>query len=188
MSGRSELTVCVFYAGLPPRVASAGTFCAARVARPEQKASSIMTPQHLIQVQHLLPASAQTLAELIGLPATLKLVSELGGRTWSCGKGPRTPRENAPDSLAQLIGPHEAELLARHFAGDADVHIPLCKVALRELRDREIRAEFDSLTIGQQRSARQAVAELAGRYGIASRHVWRLLKQTDKTAPVRPLN
>ena len=115
-------------------------------------------------------------------------VSELGGRTWSFVKGPRAPREHAPDSLAQIIGQHEAELLARHFAGDADVHIPLCKVALRELRDREIRAEFDRLTIGQQRSARQAVAELAGHYGIASRHVWRLLKQTDKTAPGRPLN
>ena len=90
------------------------------------------------------------------------------------------------EQLADILLWHG--VLARHFAGDADVHIPLCKVALRELRDREIRAEFDRLTIGQQRSARQAVAELAGRYGIASRHVWRLLKQTDKTAPGRPLN
>ena len=52
-----------------------------------------MTPQHLTQVQHLLPASAQTLADLIGLPATLKLVSELGGRTWSFVKHQRSPRD-----------------------------------------------------------------------------------------------
>ena len=98
-----------------------------------------MTPQHLTQVQHLLPASAQTLADLIGLPATLKLVSELGGRTWSFVKHQRSPRDEG-DALARIVGEREAELLTHHFAGDADVHIPLCKAALRELRDREIRA------------------------------------------------
>ena len=35
---------------------------------------------------------------------------------------------------------------------------------------------------------KQAVAELAGCYGIASRHVWRLLKQADKEPGTRPLN
>ncbi|PXX79258.1 Mor transcription activator family protein [Rivihabitans pingtungensis] len=146
-----------------------------------------MTPQHLTQVQHLLPASAQTLAELIGLPATLKLVSELGGRTWSFVKHQRNPREEG-DALAQIVGEREAELLTHHFAGDADVHIPLCKAALRELRDREIRARFDEMTMEHHYSARQAVAELAGCYGIASRHVWRLLKQADKEPGTRPLN
>ena len=148
-----------------------------------------MTPQHLIQVEHLLPASAQTLASQIGLPATLKLVSQWGGRTWSFGKQPRPASPPATDALADIIGEREAALLARHFAGDADVHIPLCKVALRELRDREIRAQFDQMTMGQRCSARQAVAELASRHGIASRHVWRLLKQVDKTPPaMRVLN
>lgn len=71
---------------------------------------------------------------------------------------------------------------------DADVHIPLCKAALRELRDREIRARFDEMTMEHHYSARQAVAELAGCYGIASRHVWRLLKQADKEPGTRPLN
>ena len=62
-----------------------------------------MTPQHLIQVEHLLPASAQTLASLIGLPATLKLVSQWGGRTWSFGKQPRPASPPATDALADII-------------------------------------------------------------------------------------
>lgn len=147
-----------------------------------------MTTHQLTQVQHLLPASAQTLAELIGLPATLKLVSQLGGRTWSFVKHRHGAHEDS-DALARIVGEQEAKLLAHHFAGDADVHIPLCKVALRELRDREIRAGFDQMTMVQHYSARQAVAELASLHSMASRHVWRLLKQCDKTpAVMRPLN
>ncbi len=127
-------------------------------------------------VQHLLPESARLLVDLIGLRYTMKLVEALGGTTFPVALRKSRQGEIRYEMLAEVVGVDAANILTRHFGGDM-LYIPLCKVALRELFYRDVRAEFDTIT--REFSAIHAVASLASKHRMSDRQIWRVLKKQD---------
>lgn len=120
-----------------------------------------------------LPRNARLLANLFGLESTLAIVQHYGGRSIWPAKGGAAYAE-----LAEKIGESAAAKFVRHFR--EEVFIPRCDEAIRAVEREAIRTEFDRLTQGDL-SARQAVAQLAGRppFFYTDRHVWRILSSTD---------
>ncbi|WP_054285928.1 Mor transcription activator family protein [Gulbenkiania mobilis] len=136
----------------------------------------------LEDVQHLLPEMAQLIADLIGLPKALKLIEAWGGTTFPVSKNKRREGQIRYEALAEVVGVDAANLLTRHFGGEV-LSIPRCAVAMREVRDRMIRAEFDQET--RAHPAVHVVNQLARRYQMTERNVWMVLKKADQVNETR---
>ncbi|MBR8084709.1 DNA transposition protein [Burkholderia vietnamiensis] len=134
-------------------------------------------------VEHLLPDVVKTIIKLIGLPTTVRLVEQLGGTTFPVAMRRSRLGEIRYEALAEIVGPDAADQLTAHFGGDV-LYVPRCVKAMRELMYRSIRAEFDVLT--RDHAANHAVAQLALRYQMADRHVWRILKRADASERTVP--
>lgn len=135
---------------------------------------------NLADVRNLLPTLVQAVVQAIGVPAALKLVEHFGGSTFPVPMRKNAAGEIRYQILVEAVGEDAAARLVKMLGGQ-EIYIPLCSVALRELRDREIRAEFDQIT--REHSALHAVATLAVRYRMSDRQVWRILNQTDRDRP-----
>jgi Mor family transcriptional regulator len=127
-------------------------------------------------VQHLMPDVVQVLISLIGLPTSVRLVEQLGGTTFPVALRKSRLGEIRYEALSEVVGSDAADAITKHFGGDM-LYIPLCKVALRELLYREIRADFDRLT--REHSALHTVTELVKKYRLSDRQIWRILKKLD---------
>ncbi|BBF86296.1 putative bacteriophage transcriptional regulator [Aquitalea magnusonii] len=136
----------------------------------------------LENVQHLLPEMAQLIADLIGLPKALKLIESWGGTTFPISKNKRRDGQIRYEALAEVVGVDAANVMTRHFGGEV-LSIPRCAVAMREVRDRMIRAEFDQET--REHPAVYAVNQLARRYQMTERNVWMVLKKADQVSETR---
>lgn len=89
-----------------------------------------------MNLEHL-PERARAIAELIGMPATLKLVERFGGvRIY-------VPQTVPPShALVDLLGRDAADRLAIAFGGDEHFDIPRCTLAARRVRDAQLVADF----------------------------------------------
>lgn len=132
----------------------------------------------LDEVQHLLPESARLFVQLIGLPKAVLLINAWGGTTFPISKNQTRQGQIRYESLAEVLGIDAATILTHHFGGEV-LAVPLCKAAMLELRNRAIRSEFDD--ISREYSAIHAAGQLARKYQMTERHVWRVLKQPDHT-------
>ncbi len=84
-----------------------------------------------------LPGILRELVELMGLPATLKLVDHYGGvRLYVPVK------YDSEHVLVRQIGAPAATILIEHYGGEEHFDIPKAERALRAVRDRRIRAEY----------------------------------------------
>ncbi|WP_052190895.1 Mor transcription activator family protein [Chitinibacter sp. ZOR0017] len=131
---------------------------------------------HQADVQ-LLPSSVQELVRVIGLTAALKLVELHGGTSILIPQGKKRAGQIAYEALAEIIGYKEMALLAEHYRGDDVLYIPSCKAAVRAVRNRLIRSDFDAYT-GEE-SANRAVMKLARDHHLSDRRVWEILKEVD---------
>lgn len=131
----------------------------------------------LSAVAHLLPPLARELHGLIGIVPTLRLVEEMGGQQFPVSKNQRRQGAIRFERLAEVIGSHAAQVMTRHYGGCV-ISIPMCAIALRELRDRELRADFDRITL--EHPANHAVAVLNRKYKLTERHIWRIVKRSDR--------
>ena len=132
--------------------------------------------QALQQVVHLLPYTVRQIAELIGLPLTLRLIEQRGGTTFTISKCQRSDGFAKYEELAEIIGYAAADKMAARFGGDR-LTIPLCLSAVREVRDRAIRNDFDRLT--ETCSSTHVVHQLARQHHMTERNVWLILKRID---------
>lgn len=133
-------------------------------------------------VEHLLPGTAQLISRLIGLPKTLELIRVYGGTTFPVSKRCAPLGLIRYEALAEVIGVDAANVLTEHFGGDM-LTIPKCATAMRELRDRHLRADFDRLI--REMGTTYAASELARRYSLTERQVWRILKHSDVVEETR---
>lgn len=131
----------------------------------------------LDNVEHLLPDMARLIASLIGLPKALKLIEAWGGTTFPFSKNKRRDGQIRYEALAEVVGVDAANIMTRHFGGEV-LAIPRCATALREVRDRVMRAEFDQLT--RVHTAVYAVNLLARKFQMTERNVWSVLKKADQ--------
>ncbi|MDF3931378.1 Mor transcription activator family protein [Pseudomonas citronellolis] len=130
---------------------------------------------NLEQVRDQLPAQVLEIAEVVGMPAALRLVAELGGTTWEFAKGGNRSGQIRVAALADVIGDEAAQLLTSRVGGTS-VYIPRCDAALRRLRDLEIHRQFEQ-AVREGVSANTVVAELARTYQLSDRRIWIILKQ-----------
>lgn len=129
------------------------------------------------QVKALLPESVQQIAELIGYPATARLLDKLGGTTFPIGKGLRALGAARVTLLRETIGDENAQLLVKHFGGEV-LYLPRCDRALRELRNRSFLAEFAQLRDSGV-SSLMVMTQLCPKYGFSDRFAWGLLSQRN---------
>lgn len=129
------------------------------------------------QVKALLPESVQQIAELIGYPATARLLDKLGGTTFLVGRGVRGLGTARSALLREAIGDENSQLLVKHFGGEV-VYLPRCVRALRELRNRTFLAEFAQLRSSGV-SPLMVVTQLCPKYGFSDRFAWGLLSQRN---------
>lgn len=127
-------------------------------------------------IQALLPESIHEVAEVIGLPETLKLVDRMGGTTFCVPRGKTSIGRATLKRLETKLGSDVAQKLALHFEGQP-FYIPRCEVALRRLRDIDICNTFER-RIREGETANRAVADLATYYKLSDRRVWIILKNT----------
>ncbi len=128
----------------------------------------------------LLPEQVQNLVAAIGMTATLELVRVAGGTTIDVPKVRTKMGEARYEYFAEQIGTEAADDLVKYFGGDR-LYIPRCRSAMIEYTHRKIRNEFDSLTaIENGYSAVQAVSILALKHRYSDRHIWNILKSTDR--------
>lgn len=130
---------------------------------------------NLEQVKNLLPQQIQDIAEAIGLPATQRLVEELGGTTWPVAKGVRRLGMIRHEALKEVVGDDAANIMAQRW-GNEPLYIAKCDGPLRELRNLEIHRQFDQ-AIREGVSSTTVVNELARTYKLSDRRVWEILKQ-----------
>ncbi len=108
-----------------------------------------------------LPPILQEIAELIGLPATLKLVKAYGGTRLY------VPKRFDPDHpIVKLIGHELAARLFERFGGQDQFDVPKAMIAVKAARDATIRA---------QRRDGYTHARLAVLHGITERQVRNIL-------------
>ena len=136
-----------------------------------------MSMPELDSVTHLLPDSVKEMIDLIGMPKTLILIDRLGGTTWPFSKNTSKLGRLRYDVIAELVGVEAADKLTQRFGGDVFA-IPKCEFAVRELRNRNLRNQFDAL-VSQGLGSNQAVSILAKQFALTDRHVWRILGRAD---------
>ncbi|HTD05871.1 hypothetical protein [Undibacterium sp.] len=129
-----------------------------------------------------LPQSAQKLIALIGLPATLRLVDAHGGHGINLYNS-----ENSLERMTETVGREAAQKLLR-FYGNDPFTVPLCHRALKAVRNAEILAEFDRLTMQEGLSARASVIRITRHFNpyIHERTIWRILKLTNEASVIDP--
>ncbi|ENP0655893.1 Mor transcription activator family protein [Serratia marcescens] len=129
----------------------------------------------LEQVKKLLPESVLQIAELIGYPATQRLLELFGGTTFPVGKGLRALGATRASMLREAIGADNARLLVKHFGGEV-LYLPRCDRALRELRNRSFLQEFTELRDSGV-SSLMVMTRLCPKYGFSDRFAWGLLAE-----------
>lgn len=138
----------------------------------------------LEEVKELLPRQILDIADIVGLPAALRLVSELGGTSWEFAQGANRNGQIRVAALADIMGDDAAHLLTSRMGGDK-IYIPRCANALRRLRDLEINRQFVQ-GVREGVSANTLVAELARAFTLSDRRVWIILKQPLPQAERQP--
>jgi uncharacterized protein (DUF433 family) len=109
----------------------------------------------------LLPGILREFADLIGLPATLRLVESYGGVRLYV---PQRLAEDHP--LALLIGASAARQLADVYGGEEHFDIPRAVAIARQVRNRRLREERDR---------GMSHRDLALKYGLTERQVRNIL-------------
>ncbi len=121
------------------------------------------------------------LVELIGRAATIELVRARGGTSFTVPLGLTLRGQEQREKLVQIIGREQTTRLIGRYGGTT-LYVPSCRQAFVDTRDQRINRERDELAC-KGLSERALVAELAARYGLSDRQVWRILK---KAGPVSP--
>lgn len=113
-----------------------------------------------------LPESLQQMIDAIGENATLALVEAFPGTTQ------RLPALSnvSTHHFVPVIGELPLHRLVKDLGGSRDVYIPRCLDGMRKKRDQAIVREYlDGVKVN----------ELALKYHLSDRQIWRILKETN---------
>lgn len=113
----------------------------------------------------LLPGILQDMVALIGLPLTMRLVEHRGGRRLYVPKGDM----DHDHDLVRLIGRPAAEKLQSEYAGELHFEIPLALAAMRAVRNADIRARRETMSVSQ----------LAGEYRTTERSIRKICNEIE---------
>ncbi|MFJ5428557.1 Mor transcription activator family protein [Pectobacterium actinidiae] len=130
----------------------------------------------LERVAGLLPEVVLQIADLIGFPATARLLDKFGGTTFPIGKGLRALGARRAELLRETIGSDNAAQLVNVFGGST-LYLPRCDRALRELRNQRFLSEFAALRESGT-SGVMAMTQLCPAYGFSDRFAWELVRES----------
>lgn len=140
-----------------------------------------LTEEDFAAVRHLLPESVVVLMQIVGAEAAFKLVKRFGGINLPVGMNKTRAGKILHARLAEEVGEENAAKIGRVYGGQRFLWLPRCQDAMRELRNRQIRAKLDRLTMDREapHSMPEAVRAVALEYGLTDRRVWYIAKETD---------
>ncbi|MEC5319289.1 Mor transcription activator family protein [Brenneria populi subsp. brevivirga] len=133
----------------------------------------------LERVAGLLPDVVLQIADLIGFPATARLLEKFGGTTFPIGKGLRALGAHRAELLRETVGDDNAALLVKDFGGEV-LYLPRCDRALRELRNQRFLTEFAELRDGGT-SSLMVMTQLCPKYGFSDRFAWELVRESKNS-------
>ncbi|EHD21534.1 MULTISPECIES: Mor transcription activator family protein [Brenneria] len=133
----------------------------------------------LERVAGLLPDVVLQIADLIGFPATARLLEKFGGTTFPIGKGLRALGAHRAELLRETVGDDNAALLVKDFGGEV-LYLPRCDRALRELRNQRFLTEFAELRDGGT-SSLMVMTQLCPKYGFSDRFAWELVRESKSS-------
>lgn len=125
---------------------------------------------------NVFPEAVQFLINLIGEEGTFSLIQHYGGSTLRIPRGDTIVGRTKIDLLAQKIGKQEIQNIVQIFGGTC-IYIPNCKKLLTAKQHAKIIQDRDKLA-AKGISERQLVSDLARRYKLSDRHIWRILKKS----------
>lgn len=142
-----------------------------------------MTEQDFKDIKHLLPESVIALITVVGIEHTLNLVRNWGGTNFPISNRRRNSKASLAlhAALAEEVGEKAACKIEEAFNGQPYLLIPRCLGAMRELRNRFIRRQYDEMTsrkVGGM-SDTLAIRNLCRAHSLATRQVRYILKETD---------
>lgn len=126
------------------------------------------------KVESYLPESIKEIVEIIGFPATEKLVNQLGGSDFLFAQ-----QGKYADKLIEVLGQEDAQKLLNYFSkyGAREMfYIPRCDSAIRILRNQRFVREFHDFCQENAVSRRMAMVEICPKYGISTRYGWELVR------------
>lgn len=122
----------------------------------------------IMMIKSSLPETALNISRIIGLPATVRLISEFGGTEIRI-PGAGSKKTSIPyQELVDAIGDDALIGLINAYAGD-EIYIPICTKTRLILRNMGIIRDYNALIANL--SSRQAVRKLATQYFLSSRQV-----------------
>lgn len=133
-------------------------------------------------VRHLIPEAFWAVVRVVGVSNAWDMVRHWGGTFFPVGQNRRGAGKKLHAVLVEIVGTEElAQQLEIMYMAERGFYVPKCEDAFREMRDRQIRRDFDELTGRPHYPMRAylAVRNLALSYGLTERSVWRILKGTD---------
>lgn len=134
------------------------------------------------EVRHLLPDGAIDLIQVVGADAAYRLIKRWGGTSLPVGMNKTRNGKILHANLAEEIGEENALKISRIFGRQRFLWVPKCQDALREVRNRKIRAQIDDLTMRGSYSMPEAVRKIAVEYNLTDRQIWYIAKQADVDA------
>ncbi|WP_424410478.1 Mor transcription activator family protein [Pasteurella sp. PK-2025] len=112
-----------------------------------------------------LPSVVHEMISITGFHNVAKIIKRFGGTRFRFTDGAHYfPR------LRGLIGEQDAIKLRQHFSSE-EVYIPRCDVALRILRNENLKADFDYLTLKEEKSEKIALLDICYKYQLSERQV-----------------
>lgn len=145
-----------------------------------------MTEQDFEDVKHLLPQSVVAMITVIGLEAAFHMVKVWGGTNYPISNRRRNTRQSRilHAQLVEDIGEEAAGRLERAYADQPFLAIPRCWDAMRELRNRFIRRQYDAMS-AEGMSDLVIVRELVLAHRLSTRNIRYILKEADREAAAR---
>ena len=143
--------------------------------------------QDFADLQYLLPPMFAEIVRLIGLESAYLLVKNYGGTTFKIGKNKNKQGKVLHFALAEVVGEDNACKIEQHLGGQRELNIPKCDAVLRELRNREIRREYDELTTREQypMGTMLAAQNLARAYHLTQRRIFDIVNAPPSEPPVQ---
>ncbi len=129
-------------------------------------------------IAHLLPESFIALMTVGEAGAAFTLLQHYAGTHIPIGKNKTKAGKMLHAALTEVLEESIVNKIETAYASQRKLWIPKCDAALRELRDRYIRQQFDEMT--QTMSATLAVSNLVYQHKMTDRHIWRILKEPDR--------
>lgn len=139
----------------------------------------------LENVQHLLPDSIREMAEVIGLPATMRVVDALGGLSVDFPSDPQAMLPLTVEQQRQVLGDKVLCQLSTYFAGEK-LYIPRCETALRAVRNQQFIDNVAEI-IEDGYSMTSAIMQLCPKYKISDRTAWKILSKKNTQSVQKPL-